>query len=209
MTTTWNPSDDTGTWTFTSTNHIATHSGGFENAYVRATTGAAHSSGKWYLEYTSVTSNAGADGLKIGFGNTSVSISNALDDANSANIDNSGNIHPLGALSLGAPDGHTLCMAIDLDNKLFWVRFDGGSWHGDSTGLAGDPVAGTHGCAITSALPMTPAFYSQNNFGGPPQHDTATINAGDNAFSFSIPSGFLGWDAPPVTVTKGFGTVIF
>lgn len=190
MATVWNPADLTNI-TLSSTNHIA--AGQFNaNGGVRAAP-TVHATGKWYFELSGIT----VDGaVNLGTENGGA----ALVGAGDISIDVGGNFHyPAGTTSTGggSPAGHTVCFAIDLDNLLAWVRYDGGAWVGNGVG-AGVPSSGTNGGSLaTITTPQAIHAFLQGTAGGPP-HGTCTINAGDSAFAQAVPSGFTGWDSPAV-----------
>lgn len=199
MTTTWNAADKAAGIALSSTNHIATGSSG--NNSVRGTTN--HTTGKWYIEYKGITI---VGSLLIGFAEASQSLTtNTMSAAMGGDGGTPGHISGafLSTENLSANiAGHTLSFAIDLVANKLWGRLDAGAWVGDGLS-AGDPAAGTHGNALTGiTTAIFPFAFLQN--GG-----TVTINAGDNAFDNSPPSGFIAWDAPLILPPRVRPMVIF
>lgn len=192
MSTVWNPSDITSNIALSSGNHVATSTGGGNNG-ARAF-GVGHLTGKWYLEYSSILSGGGSGRYGLG------ALSDGLGGSGTLGVDPGGFLHGSGGTTnMGAvPDGHTLGLAVDFDDMLLWATLDGSTWTGDGN-VAANPNTLAHGLSIagitSSLLPMT---WLQNN----PGH--CTLNCGDSAFTFSVPTNFLGWDVPvPFRQTQG------
>lgn len=192
MSTVWNPSDKSSSVSLSNTNHTATATAGGNNG-ARAF-GASHNSGKWYLEFSSILSGGGSG--RYGCATTG----DTLGTAGQLGVDPGGFLHGGGGtVNMGtAPDGHTLGLAIDLDDLLLWATLDGTTWTGDGNILA-NPATLTHGQSLSGIfLPILPWTWLQNN----PAH--CTLNCGDSAFAFSVPTNFLGWDVPvPFRQTQG------
>ena len=191
MATVWNPADKTASISLSNTNHTAvTTVGGNEG--VRATPTYHGASGKWYLEYTGITFGAG-NSCRWGFADAGLSLGTAT---GVMGVDTAGNVNG-GAGSMGSsPAGKTVCIAMDFDNKRMWARYDGGSWVGN--GGSADPAANTNGLDISTGFTLPVIPYTRLQFAG-----TGTLNCGDSAFVQAVPSGFLGWDAPPPPVSYG------
>lgn len=194
-----NPADTSASITLSNTNHTATCNAAGSHASRGINS---HSSGKWYLEYNTISFTSGGSS-GIGFASSSQTLDGS--PSGSSYLDAGGTLHePNGSTvstGSGAPDGHVISFAIDLDANKMWVRYDGGSWFGSASG---DPVAGTNGLDISSrsAGAYFPYINLQNN--APPH---ATINGGDSTFSESVPTGYTAWDAVTIA-TRAFGTVI-
>lgn len=197
MSTTWNPADKASGITLSSTNHVATSTSG--NNSVRGTT--SHASGKWYLEFPTITITSG--GGLVGVGDAMASLTggatnNAIGVAPGGGIQffASSHVNPFA----GAPSltGHRLGLAIDFDNGLAWFRLDGGDWNGSPTA---DPASGAGGFS-GAGFPDTlfPFTWIQNS-------GSTTINCGDSPFVDPVPASFAGWDVPPV-VTNTYATVM-
>lgn len=193
MPTVWNSADKGTSITLSSTDHVATGSSG--NGKVRATT--SHASGKWYLEYpvNVVPSGSGI----IGFGAASVDLNNStLGDG--LGVDPGGNLQTsVGSQNIALlPDGVALSFAIDFDNLRVWARGDGGDWNADP---GADPATNTGGIPFVILAAYFPMVFIQNA-------GNNTINAGDSAFVYAVPAGFVGWDQPPPDPEEFFGVVI-
>jgi hypothetical protein len=82
--------------------------------------------------------------------------------------------------------GDVLSIAVDFDNRAFWLRKNGGNWNGDP---AADPATNTNGRSVPNwARPHAPAWGTNGN------GDSATFNFGASAFAYTVPSGFTaGW----------------
>lgn len=207
MSTTWNPSDNHLT-TLSNGNHTATSSASVSVQGVRGTLSHTVGDGKYYLEYTSIAlpNSGGAGG--IGFLRASDNL--ATVPAPIVGVQPSSPIffQPNARSLPSAPDGHTVCLAIDLINLKGWVRYDNGSWFG--TGAGGDdPATNTNGNDLTSSItaPIFPSAGFSNFNGDNSSH--ATLNAGDSPFIQTVPVGFVGWDAvPPPNTKRSFATVM-
>ena len=189
MATVWNPADKTAHVSLSNTNHTATAVTGGGNDGVRATPTYHGASGKRYLEYTGITH---AYSSRWGLADAGLALG---DSSPVLGVDTAGYING-GYGPIGDPAGHTVCFALDFDNKRMWVRYDAGSWVGN--GGTPDPATNTSGIDISAnAFPVIPYMYVQYST------DTGTLNCGDSAFVQAIPSGFLAWDAPPPPVSYG------
>lgn len=179
MSTVWNPSDATGSLSFSNTNHTVTSTGG-GNLGVRSV-GKTYSATKRYMEFSSILSPGGSG--SYGF----AASGDTLGGSGQFGISPGGTF--LG-IPIGAPDGHVVCMAVDMDNKKAWCRLDAGIWNNNA---GYDPSSNTGGADISGlTFPIYIYTWLQNN----PGH--VTLNAGDSAFAQSVPSGFTAWDLPIV-----------
>jgi hypothetical protein len=202
MTTTWNPSDDSGV-TLSGSNTIATANNG-ANGGARGTT--SHSTGKWYIEYvihhpTQNNVNPGLSASGGGFEGTSNSTLIATLAVSGATIST-----PAGGFSPGfsaLADGDVVSVAVDLTGNLIWFRVNGGNWNGSGTA---NPATGTGGFSTANGSGgfnggspgIFPYITSQGGF-SPPNAGATVVPL---TFSFTVPTGFAGWDAtPPVTGT--------
>lgn len=108
--------------------------------------------------------------------------------------DNGGNITgSSGGAAAGSPVGHVMQFAIDITAGKWWMRYDGGTWHGGGLGTTPDPATGVNGADYTASVPASTAvfpFCMMIDFGTVP---TTTINTGDSAFANAAPSGFSAW----------------
>jgi len=82
--------------------------------------------------------------------------------------------------------GKTVCVAIDLNARLAWFRFNAGNWNGDA---AANPVTGTGGVAFPTGG-QAPCVRFTNGTAT----DAFTANFGATAFAFSPPTTFIGWN---------------
>ena len=178
---------------------------------VGAKSNTTHSSGKYYVEFTTrITNN-----------NSGVGIGNALADftdwggatpaVNGAGIIQyeDGTIWVNGiqqsnweAITLAAA---VVRVAIDLDNNLIWFSINGNYWNGlpggnPATGVdsprppSNQPQVGSGGydiSAITAHGPISLWAELVNAY------DSVTVNAGATSFVYGVPSGFSAWD--PIT----------
>ncbi len=178
--TTWNIADKNAGMTLSG--DFLTVTGASGNMGIRAIKSLG--AGKVYLEYSNILSG-GASG-NYGFGSADTGLSTNGSDwfglGPSGNFQ--GNSIIGGGMATGT-DGHTLGMAVDIDNGFWWTTYDGINWNN----VAGaDPHTGAHPVGINSggAKPYFPFVFLQN--GG-----HCTINAGSSAFAFSVPTGFKAW----------------
>jgi hypothetical protein len=202
MANSFDPSNVAAAFVLSNANHTATsNTGGNNSGY--GTSDTFKSSGKLYFEYTNIQLQGSST---IGFapaGNPLTSNSLTV-----GGVSESGSVSGGGSSNVGAPDGHTLCFAVDFTNSKYWVRIDGGSWAGSGSGAA-DPATNTNGVALSAILdfgpaptpPFAPFVWFQNN----PCH--VTMNLGDSAFVQSLPSGFVAWDTTPIE-EHTFATVV-
>lgn len=184
MPTVWNPSDATAHWSFTNTHHTGSTISGAGNEGVRSI-GATHAAGKWYVEYTNLT-NTGASG-QYGF----AAAADTLGGSGQCGCNAGGSVNNVagGSISLGATTaGHTLCFAIDLDNKRLWGRYGSGNWNNSGTA---NPSTNTGGVDLTGISAAALSLYAFQQF----NPGSVTVNAGDSAFQQAIPAGFAAWDA--------------
>lgn len=202
MPTTWSTSDKAAGITLSSGNHVATSASG--NNTVRGTTSHALA-GKFYLEYPANTVTAGSG--CIGFADATKNLTNnALDGMVGISVTGGWNIGSGGGLG-SSPNGKHVSFAIDFDNNRVWARYDGGLWNGSGTA---DPATNVGGIdlltMVTTPLPppvpaLFPAVFIQNS-------GSNTLNAGDSAFTYTAPDGFVPWDStPPYTQVQS--AVIF
>lgn len=189
MSTRWDPAAKGTNITLSNTNHTASDTLFGDNGKVLGGP-TSHSSGKWYLEYSSITSS---NSFIIGFGKSTISLNdNTL--TGMIGIDQTGSYRTdggSGASGLGTPVGHTMAIAIDFDLGKIWFRYDNtGLWNGSG---AADPATNVGGLSLFSVTgTFLPAAFLQNLAA-----NGVTLNAGDTAFSGAIPSGFTAWDSTP------------
>jgi hypothetical protein len=86
--------------------------------------------------------------------------------------------------------GGLLCFALDLDNKLLWVRLGAaGNWN---AAAANNPATGVGGVNVTTAI--GPGFYALPAVALFGAGTSCTANFGASAFTGTAPTGFVGWD---------------
>jgi hypothetical protein len=185
--TTWNPSDATGTITFSNGNLTA--QSGASGQAVRSNYGAV--AGKLYWEYTVTTPNS----VALGIGNSSTVLSTvASTGVNSCIfnvngqivVNNTTVIGNIGVVSSGAIIG----VALDVVNQLIWFRNGAsGSWNATS-GSANNPATGTGGISISAIA--SGALYAL--FAAAGAVAAATANFGASGFAGTVPSGFTAWN---------------
>lgn len=150
------------------------------------------SRGKLYVEWTSFQWFPGtAPTSGVGIWPFQTSLANSWTDGAMYNAGGGGRIRVQGTTDLaaiGAPaDYDIIRMAADLDNKLVWFARNGGNWNNDP--LA-DPATGVGGFSFTFKTAQLGGTFQAK--GSAPSRST-TLNAGQNAFTYSIPSGFKRW----------------
>lgn len=185
--TVWNSADKAAGITLSAGDTIATGSGG--NNSVRGTTSHASNTGKFYLEYHSIT-QPGGSGV-IGFENGTVGLTTSSTNGEGVSPGGSFQGH-----TVGTPAGHVVCLAIDTAHLTAWIRIDGGNWNGSGTA---DPATNTGGVSysgMSGGTTVFPFVWLQN--GG-----TVTIVTDSSLFSFAAPSGFSPWDG----VSGASGTI--
>lgn len=182
----WNPLDKTSNIILSNFNLTATLGAtSFTNEGVRSV-GVEHSTGKWYLEFTNILSGGG--GGKYGF----TAAADTLGSAGQCGVNPTGFVQgPVGSAALGSsPDGHTLCLALDLDNLRLWARLDAGAW--STVGGIANPATNAGGVDITGVVTPLHIYLWEQSFGA----GHATLNAGGSAFLQAVPAGFSAWQEP-------------
>lgn len=152
-----------------------------------------HNTGKFYAE-VSADAIDGTHGWIFGISSASGPLSNYLgSDSNSAGFQsNSFYYAPIaGSAASTLTAGHVLCLAIDLVNKRFWARVDGGSW----SGTGGNPATNTGGNDVSTFVTGVPIFTGFSVTDSASTFNQATLNSA-GPFTFSVPAGFQAWDGP-------------
>lgn len=171
--------------------------------------------GKFYLEYTQLAPASG-NSVIIGFCSGSQVLSSAYPGITAANgfgLQNQGTQYSTGGTSgWSAPTQTTATVtgiAIDIDNKKFWVR---SNIHGTSNSWAnGDPAAGTGGGTYTitgAVFPCVGLFgvsLALTDGGNAPFGSQVFIRAGA-PFRDAAPSGFSAWGSSLSQATARGGT---
>jgi hypothetical protein len=192
---TWSTTDKSGTIGLTGTNLIATATGA---GSVRGKD--PKRAGKYYIEYTSTTTQATTNLFGFGTARTPLAVAAnaasfcvaALAGANAAYDAFGVQITGLGSQSGGVTTSTLLCAAIDLDNARIWFRISAvGNWNNaaannPATGVGGLSLSGTGLGQGIDAYPFAFLLTSTNSI---------TANFGGSAFTGTVPSGFTsGWD---------------
>ncbi len=88
--------------------------------------------------------------------------------------------------------GDVVGVAIDVDNKLIWLKnlTIGSGWN-SATGGTQDPGTGQGGLSMSS---ISGAFYFMWGGLDNPGHNSATVNFGATSFTGTAPSGFSVWN---------------
>ena len=179
--------------TMSNGNLTATHGAGGSNTGVHTLTGL--TTGKFYFEITLTVFTTGTQsciGLKrlpgIG-GYSSAFISDGLGvqlgTSNNTLYSNGGNT----SKQIGAPaaQGNVFGFAINLTNRLAWVRKNTGIWNNDA---AANPATSTGGVAMFATGVFAPGV----GFSAGTATDAFTANFGASVFVGAVPSGFSsGW----------------
>jgi hypothetical protein len=193
---TWSTTDKTASLTLSGSNLIATAAAA--NQGVRGKD--PKRTGKYYLEYTSTTTQNNSN--LFGFAaakavlGTSVATPSVIApqaqtgiiicyDAFGVQISALGTIGAITTSSI-------VCAAIDLDNQLSWFRLGAaGNWNGSATANPATAVGGSSlaRVGIGQGIDCFPFLYLAAS--GP----SITANFGGSAFTGTVPSGFTsGWD---------------
>jgi hypothetical protein len=165
-----------------------------QGAHVATTSG--KTAGKYYFELTWTTLNQPGGNIGIGVGTTTSTYTN-MGNSGTTGIMNyrGGSIWSNGSqVSVGSgawAAGQIAGIAVDLDNRKFWVRLSpSGIWNGNA---ANNPATNVGGFTIPAGT-MIP-FATFGGTGGV-ANNVLTINFGASAFSGAVPSGFIsGWPA--------------
>jgi len=85
----------------------------------------------------------------------------------------------------GLVDGDVVCVAVDVGAKLLWMRRNGGPWNNDAGANPETPAGGVDMSGVTGSLYIYGEAQTWSANG--------TLNAGQTAFAFSQPAGFVIW----------------
>lgn len=191
---TWDPATIASV-TLSGSDLIATSAGGSgttQGAHVAAANG--QTAGKYYIEVT-FTAGLGGANYGAGVGTTAATYANMGNNALGGNmVFRSGNIYTNGSnsgSSLGARSaGDVIGVAIDLDNRKFWVKKVSGTPGNWNNSGSDDPATNTGGKTIPSGT-MVP-FCTFGGAGGSGS-DVITLNPGISGLTGTAPSGFSAW----------------
>jgi hypothetical protein len=187
---TWNPSDKNANITLSGGNLVASESGSNPNVAVRATL--ARSTGKYYFEAT-LTGRDSTLGIIVAGSSLAIRVGNTIDDWAFANaFTNLIKRHNAGGTTIGTytyTGSHNVGIAVDLSAGKMWFRFDG-TWQ------EGDPATATTPSYTGVSGTFYPAWSSSNSV----EAASATLRPSDASFVYAVPSGFLAWEDPPITI---------
>jgi len=207
--TTWSTTDKSASLNLTGSNLIAT--AGAATVSVRGKD--PKRTGKYYVEYTSTTTQGNSSYVGFGaakspfgvLGNVSSSFTVWAQLGTNVAFDSFGaTIGGLGNQSGGFTTGTLICAAIDLDNQLVWFRMSAaGNWNNSA---ANNPATGVGGFSLRAVglgqgIDVYP-FLLLQTIG-----NSITANFGGSAFTGAVPSGFTaGWDDSVSIVTNMVAT---
>lgn len=188
---TWNPSDKTSNLTLSNGNLTAVSANG-AICGVRSTT--SHTTGKFYWEVSIDIDDGSVSGYAIGVAALTGSSSlTAADAGNDIYFNTSGAVFILGSNTFNFPNsisgvGHVIQLAIDVDNRLMWVKGNiSTTWNG--SGASNDPATGIGG----QSLPATGAIFAGVYIQAAAASAQITVNFGATSYANSPPSGYGNW----------------
>lgn len=190
--TTWNPLDCHTSFALSSGNLTAISSSAAGVHGVASVDG--KTTGKYYVEVTiGGTTFASNTGLGINTLSPSWASSPAATNA-SYTYFTTGNIWYNGAFTsftLGAVvAGNVIGIAVDLDNNKVWYRKGAGNWNGNATH---NPATNTGGISL-STVAAAGRYWFLSAVADANSTASYALNAGDTAFTQTVPSGFTaGW----------------
>lgn len=94
----------------------------------------------------------------------------------------------------GFGNGSTVCIAVDFDAALIWIRIGSGLWNASGTA---DPASGIGGVSISSTAGGV-AYGWMPSIG-----DSQTFAALDAEFAFAKPAGFVAWGGASASPAGG------
>ncbi len=156
--------------------------------------------GKWYWEIDCVRSGAANNGGQdIGiakqtydFGNSTTTGGYTADtwacSGHSGNFTHDSTTVQASYAPQAFLTGTTVMCALDMDNGRFWLGTNG-TWGNNGTGV-GDPANGTNPI-VSSGLTDVGPIYPYQRTGSDHSANNLTLNAGQQAFSYQCPKGFL------------------
>lgn len=185
--TTFNPADKTASCVLSNGNLTATaNSVGTQS--VRSIYNVA--AGKYYWECTFANNTNVACGIANGA--LTLTTSGISGVVNAAYVNAGGTVYvnnATAATGLGAfATGTIACIALDLDNRLIWIRRGAaGLWNASAPA---NPATGVGGFALTFVGAGTAAYALMSSSNANP-NGAITGNFGDSAFTGAVPAGFL------------------
>lgn len=207
---TWSTTDKSASLTLTGSNLIATVSaaGSVRGKDPKRT-------GKYYIEYTSTTTQSGSSLFGFAAAVTPLGAGTGASMIGPAAL--SGGVlryDVFGLVIAGSPSvggsittGSVICAAIDLSGQLCWFRLGAaGNWNGSA---ANNPATGVGGTSISAVglgqgIDCYPFVFLGANT------NSITANFGGSAFTGAVPAGFTsGWDDSVSIVTNVVATQAF
>lgn len=206
---TWSTTDKTASLTLTGSNLIATAAA--TNQGVRGKD--PKRTGKYYIEYTSTTTQSATS--QLGFaavktpltassGPSSISVSASAGSLVGFDTFGAGALNI--AVGVSFTTGTVVCFAIDLDNSLIWVRSGAaGNWNGLAANNPATAVGGGNlrGVGLGQGIDCYPLAFLAGSA------NSITANFGGSAFTGTVPSGFTsGWDDTVTALSNMVATQI-
>ena len=155
-------------------------------------TGAGHSTGKYYWQFSPNNSNGllSAGLIPSTYNITATDTKRLSNLPYSVSINADGSIYGDNNSELGYWNsatwaaGNFIGVAVDIDNRLVWIRNGSGLWNNNAsanpaTGVGGITFHGTAG--LVYHLAASPYYYN------------VTLNSGGSAYAAAAPSGFSNW----------------
>jgi hypothetical protein len=191
MPTTWEPGS-VASVTLSGGNLVATNTGTTSaNQGAHGLTTDAQTTGKYYFEATWTNYVPGDPNFGIGVGTTASTYTNMGNGGTTGIVYYFGgsyysNGSQVSAGTGGSSIGQVAGLAVDLDNRRFWLRpVPGGIWNGSGTN---NPATNVGGYTIPAGT-MVP-FVTFGGSGGT-AGNVLTANFGASAFSGVVPAGFI------------------
>jgi hypothetical protein len=204
---TWSTTDKSASLTLTGGNLIATAGAGNVSGRGKDP----KRTGKYYIEYTSTTTQNSASGVgfaaarcPLGTGSWAQAVANSAGAGSLFGYDN------FAVQAISSPVGVTIttstvvCYAIDLDARLIWIRSGAaGTWNINAANNPTTAVGGINLAAVGlgQGIDWYPFVYLGTSA------NSITANFGATAFTGAVPAGFTaGWDDSVSIVTNMVAT---
>lgn len=150
-----------------------------------------HPAGKWHFEITTTTV-ASACCYEVGLVSSAVGNAVAIDNsADGVGYSSTGAVYLNNPTTIGTVAAYTsgsiVCVEVDLNNKLLWVRVgSGGTWNNSGTA---NPATGAGGLNIATVTTTNLYPGVSTGYGA----GAATLNVGATSFNCPVSSGFNSW----------------
>lgn len=208
-TVTWDPANNGNTLTNGNLTITGLATGGW--AVTRSTN--SYSNGKYYAELTITTNNTSSYGSwGVGVVNASYVATNYMGQVNTSSfgyMPNNGSLlgNPGGAIQTCAV-GNKVQVAVDYGLRLMWVQCNGtGGWNVGFSGTQ-NPSTEQGGIDISNgAVAGAPYFLAWESDNVSPAGSTTT-NFGSTAFTYTVPTGFAGYNSSGGTIAISPSTVV-